>query len=171
MLYLLPSGTLQRRIPQTPPIPLQLEPIDQIESQNNTQQIAPKGIHDDMIPPALLEIIQHIPEGKLDDLESDRSHENELQIPGNQSFHQPPCCMGKCKNIEESVLKVGQWITLVLGIQAAIAPVGYFLVVMSFEIPIEVGMDDADHGFLILQHKPRNYQIHEIDQNGQIEKT
>jgi hypothetical protein len=69
---------LQGRIPQTPTITIQTQFVNHEEGTDNPEQIASEEVDQHVVPPALLEIIKHIPEGVLDDFEGGRSEEDEL---------------------------------------------------------------------------------------------
>lgn len=63
---------------KTPSVSIQPEFIDDHEGTGNTQQITAKDIDNDVVPPAFLEIVEHIPQGVLNQLEGNRGKEDEF---------------------------------------------------------------------------------------------
>lgn len=74
---------------QAPPIPVKSESIDDPEAADDSEQVASKNVDNDMIPPAFFEVIEHIPQTVLYQLEGHRRKENELEVTTYQSFEEP----------------------------------------------------------------------------------
>ena len=51
---------MERSISQTPSISLKFKVVDDVKANNNAKKIASKDIYDQVIPPALLEVIKNI---------------------------------------------------------------------------------------------------------------
>jgi hypothetical protein len=92
-----------------------------------------------MVPPALLEVVQHVPEGVLDHLEGDRGEEDKLQIPADERLEEPPKEVREGEEVEagvvESLVGIGQ---LVVD-DSAVLSVGDLLVVDEIEFRVDVG--------------------------------
>ena len=98
-----PMRMLQWCSPQTPSIPLKLKLINDINSQDNSHQIAPQNINSNMIPPAFLEIIQSVPQRIFYHLERHRHEHQQFDIPAYQRFSKPTQKMRNCEPIHSIV--------------------------------------------------------------------
>ena len=74
---------MQWSITEAPSISFKLKFVNDIETADDSQKVAPEHIHNYMIPPALLEIVEYVSETILDKLESHRLEQNDLGIPHN----------------------------------------------------------------------------------------
>ena len=54
---LFPCRGFQGGISETPPVSFHFELVDQVEPSQDADQIAPENVHDQMVPPALLEVV------------------------------------------------------------------------------------------------------------------
>ena len=74
---------MQDSITESPSVPFELKFVNDIETEDDSQQVAPEHIHNCMIPPALLEIVENVSETILNKFESHRLEQNNLGIPRN----------------------------------------------------------------------------------------
>ena len=74
---------MQWSVTEAPSIPFELKFVNDIETADDPQQVAPEHIHNHMIPPALLKIVEDVSETILDEFESYRLEQNNLGIPHN----------------------------------------------------------------------------------------
>ena len=59
----------ERSRAQAPTVAVEPKSVDDPEPTNDAQQIAAKNIDYDMVPPALLEIVEHVAQTVLDEFE------------------------------------------------------------------------------------------------------
>ena len=58
-----------------------------------------------MIPPALLEVIEYIPQTVFNELERKRSKEDELEVTTDQSFKKPSQKVGQSEKIKTRMIE------------------------------------------------------------------
>ena len=98
-----PMRMLQRCSSQTPSISLKLKFINNINSEDNSHQIASQNIDNKMIPPTFFEIIQSIPQRIFYHLERHRHEHQQFDIPAYQRFSKPTQKMRNCEPIHSIV--------------------------------------------------------------------
>ena len=98
-----PMRMLQRCSSQTPSISLKLKFINNINSEDNSHQIASQNIDNKMIPPTFFEIIQSIPQRIFYHLKWYRHEHQQFNIPTYKCFSKPTQKMSNCKPIHSII--------------------------------------------------------------------
>jgi hypothetical protein len=120
---------LKRRRAQTPAIPVKSELVDDEEGAGDAEQVAAEDIDDDMVPPALLEVVEHVPEGVLDELEGDRGEHDQLEVPADQRLEEPAQEVREGEQVEAGVVETGVGVGQLGLHQPAVLRVGHLFVV------------------------------------------
>lgn len=66
-----------------------LEPLHDGPTTNDASTIGDDEIQDDMVPPALIEVLQNVSEGELHELENDTADQRETHIAEDEHFDEP----------------------------------------------------------------------------------
>lgn len=74
---------LKGRRTKTPSVSIQAQFVNNHEGTGNSKKVASKNVDDDMIPPAFLKIIEHIPQRIFNNFERNRGYHDELEITAN----------------------------------------------------------------------------------------
>lgn len=95
---------LKRSRAKTPTISIKTELINDNEPTDDAKQVAAKDVNDNVIPPALLEVIQHISQRKFNHLKRYRCEHDQLQVTTDQGLEKPAQKMSQGEEIETSVV-------------------------------------------------------------------
>lgn len=97
-----------------------------------------------MVPPTLLEIVEHVSKTVFDQFESNRFEDDDLGVTHDESFDEPASGVREGEEIKKCKSDVSEGIILFLSIYSAVGSVGDFLVVVVLEIAVEVGVDGGN---------------------------
>jgi len=96
-----------------------------------------------MVPPALLEIIENVPQTVFYHFEGDGGEEDEFEVTADQSFEEPAQEVGECEKIEAGVVESAV-------VDLAALSVADFLVVDKGEGRVDVGSNQFHRLFASL---------------------
>lgn len=91
---------LQGQLPERPLQPLQIVLLNDPPPQRDSQQVHAENIEHHVVPPALIEVGQQVPEHHLKQLEDHALEEHKFEVAADEGLDEPADNVGEYEDVE-----------------------------------------------------------------------